>query len=161
MKVVRRAKCNRGNTSVGSMPGALVIQTRSSLWYLQSLLNLAQHAFFKQPHDVRSELRLRPSVVRSEPSARCTMPGSVSAARMNVSRPIIPNWSVTMPMGMLVTRPATETQSLDPELDLDPDPPAGFLRDPPSAPHRAELLSPGNLGPSALEEAGFPDEFRF
>ncbi len=56
------------------------------------------------------ELRLRPSVVRSEPSARWTMPGSVSAARMNVSKPIIPNWSVTMPTGMLVTRPGTQTE---------------------------------------------------
>lgn len=56
------------------------------------------------------ELRLRPSVVRSEPRARWTMPGSVSAARMNVRRPIIPNWSVTMPTGILVTRPGTQKQ---------------------------------------------------
>lgn len=54
------------------------------------------------------ELRLRPSVVRSEPSARWTMPGSVSAARMNVNKPIIPNWSVTIPTGMLVTRPEVQ-----------------------------------------------------
>jgi hypothetical protein len=33
------------------------------------------------------------------------MPGSVSAARINVSKPIIPNWSVTIPPGMFVTRP--------------------------------------------------------
>lgn len=54
------------------------------------------------------ELRLRPSVVRSEPRARWTMPGSVSAARMNVNKPIIPNWSVTIPTGMLVTRPEVQ-----------------------------------------------------
>lgn len=35
------------------------------------------------------------------------MPGSVSAARMNVSSPIMPNWSVTIPEGMFVTRPVT------------------------------------------------------
>lgn len=51
------------------------------------------------------ELRLSPSVVRSLPSAKCTMPGSVSAARIKVSKPIIPNWSVTIPPGMFVTRP--------------------------------------------------------
>lgn len=54
------------------------------------------------------EFKLRPSVVRSLPSAKCTMPGSVSAARMNVNRPIMPNWSVTMPGGMFVTRPAAK-----------------------------------------------------
>lgn len=51
------------------------------------------------------ELRLSPSVVRSLPKARWTIPGSVSAARMNVSSPIIPNWSVTIPKGMFVTLP--------------------------------------------------------
>ena len=48
---------------------------------------------------------MRPSVVRSVPSARDTRFGSVSAARMNVSRPIIPNWSVTIVAGMFVTIP--------------------------------------------------------
>ena len=52
-----------------------------------------------------SELRLRPSVVRSAPRARDTRLGSVSAALMNVSRPIIPNWSTTMLAGILVTNP--------------------------------------------------------
>lgn len=51
------------------------------------------------------EFRLRPNVVKSLPNARCTIPGSVSAALINVNRPIIPNWSVTIPWGMLVTRP--------------------------------------------------------
>lgn len=54
------------------------------------------------------EFRLSPSVVRSLPRARCTIPGSVSAARINVSRPIMPNWSVTIPEGMFVTRPAAK-----------------------------------------------------
>lgn len=44
--------------------------------------------------------------MRSLPNARWTIPGSVSAARINVRRPIIPNWSVTIPEGMFVTRPA-------------------------------------------------------
>lgn len=52
------------------------------------------------------EFKLSPSVVRSLPRARWTIPGSVSAARINVSRPIMPNWSVTIPEGMFVTRPA-------------------------------------------------------
>ena len=52
-----------------------------------------------------SELRLRPSVVKSVPSARDTKFGSVSAARMKVSSPIIPNWSVTIVAGMFVTIP--------------------------------------------------------
>lgn len=52
------------------------------------------------------EFKLSPSVVRSLPSARWTIPGSVSAARINVNRPIMPNWSVTIPEGMFVTRPA-------------------------------------------------------
>lgn len=43
------------------------------------------------------EFRLRPNVVKSLPNARCTIPGSVSAALINVNRPIIPNWSVTIP----------------------------------------------------------------
>lgn len=55
------------------------------------------------------ELRLRPSVVRSLPNAKCTIPRSVSAARINVNRPIIPNWSVTIPDGMFVTRPGERT----------------------------------------------------
>lgn len=54
------------------------------------------------------EFKLSPSVVRSLPSARCTIPGSVSAARINVRRPTMPNWSVTIPEGMFVTRPAAE-----------------------------------------------------
>lgn len=31
--------------------------------------------------------------------------GSASAALMNVKRPTMPNWSVTIPGGMFVTRP--------------------------------------------------------
>lgn len=54
------------------------------------------------------ELRLSPSVVRSLPNARWTIPGSVSAARMKASSPIIPNWSVTIPEGMFVTLPVKE-----------------------------------------------------
>ena len=52
-----------------------------------------------------SELRLSPSVVKSAPNAKETRFGSVSAARMKVNRPIMPNWSVTMDVGMLVTKP--------------------------------------------------------
>lgn len=57
------------------------------------------------PSSYSGEFKLSPSVVRSLPSARWTIPGSVSAARINVSRPIMPNWSVTIPEGMFVTRP--------------------------------------------------------
>lgn len=34
------------------------------------------------------------------PSAKATRPGSVSAALIKVSRPIIPNWSCTILAGM-------------------------------------------------------------
>ena len=51
------------------------------------------------------ELRLRPNVVRSLPSANCTRLESVSAALMNVNNPTMPNGSVTMPAGMLVILP--------------------------------------------------------
>ena len=54
----------------------------------------------------RTWLRLRPSEVRSAPSAKDTRCWSVSAARINVSSPIIPNWSVTIEGGMLVTVPS-------------------------------------------------------
>ena len=53
-----------------------------------------------------SELRLRPRVVRSAPRARLTRLGSVSAARMKVRSPIIPNWSTTILAGIFVTSPA-------------------------------------------------------
>lgn len=59
----------------------------------------------KEKKTYSGEFRLRPNVVKSLPNARCTIPGSVSAALINVNRPIIPNWSVTIPWGMLVTRP--------------------------------------------------------
>lgn len=52
------------------------------------------------------ELRLSPRVVRSIPGARATRFGSFSAARMNVSSPTMPNWSITMPCGMFDTVPA-------------------------------------------------------
>lgn len=54
-----------------------------------------------------SELRLSPRVVRSAPRARLTKLGSVSAARIKVRSPIIPNWSTTMLGGIFVTNPAT------------------------------------------------------
>lgn len=115
------------------------------------------------------ELRLRPSVVRSEPSARWTIPGSVSAARINVNKPIIPNWSVTMPTGMLVTRPVDVSQHharagvcVRAQVCVCVSPSGSTW-----IPFfcwllllGAELLSPGNFGPSELG-AGFPDEFRF
>jgi hypothetical protein len=56
-------------------------------------------------YKLTSELRLRPRVVRSAPRARETRFGSVSAARINVKSPIIPNWSVTIEGGMFVTSP--------------------------------------------------------
>ena len=51
------------------------------------------------------EFRFSPKVVRSMPGASATRLGSVSAARMNVSKPTIPNWSVTMPPGIFDTVP--------------------------------------------------------
>ena len=59
------------------------------------------------------ELRLSPSVVRSMPGARATRLMSVSAARMNVRRPTIPNWSTTIPAGMLEIVPTTPAHSLN------------------------------------------------
>lgn len=51
------------------------------------------------------EFRLRPNAVRSCPIANETRFGSLSAALMNVSNPIIPNWLLTIVGGMFVTRP--------------------------------------------------------
>ena len=50
----------------------------------------------KVGYRLTSELRLSPNVVKSAPNAKDTKFGSVSAARMKVKRPIMPNWSVTM-----------------------------------------------------------------
>ena len=52
------------------------------------------------------ELRLSPNVVRSMPGANARRLESVSAARINVKSPTIPNWSFTIPCGMLDTVPA-------------------------------------------------------
>lgn len=49
--------------------------------------------------------RFRPRVIKSQPKATDMSCGSASAALMNVKRPTIPNWSVTIPGGMFVTRP--------------------------------------------------------
>lgn len=68
--------------------------------------NLKATVFRVERPTYSGEFKLSPSVVRSLPSARWTIPGSVSAARINVNRPIMPNWSVTIPEGMFVTRPA-------------------------------------------------------
>ena len=46
--------------------------------------------------------------MRSMPGARATRFGSVSAARMNVNRPTIPNWSPTIPDGMFEMVPRGE-----------------------------------------------------
>ena len=46
--------------------------------------------------------------MRSMPGARATRFGSVSAARMNVNRPTIPNWSPTIPAGMFEMVPKNE-----------------------------------------------------
>lgn len=43
--------------------------------------------------------------MRSVPRDSVTRLGSVSAARMNVSRPTMPNWLFTMVAGMFVTLP--------------------------------------------------------
>ena len=51
------------------------------------------------------ELRFKPNVVRSIPGARATRLGSFSAALINVNRPTIPNWSLTIPLGMFETVP--------------------------------------------------------
>jgi len=51
------------------------------------------------------ELRFSPRAVRSCPSASETRFGSVSAARINVSSPTMPNWSFTILAGMCVTFP--------------------------------------------------------
>ena len=42
------------------------------------------------------------------PKAKVTRFGSVSAALMNVNKPIIPNWSVTICFGMLEKVPKTK-----------------------------------------------------
>ena len=42
------------------------------------------------------------------PRASVTRFGSVSAARMNVNNPIMPNWSVTMPTGIFVITPVKD-----------------------------------------------------
>lgn len=76
--------------------------TRSMSWPL----SYGEHWLTSRAVTYSGEFKLSPSVVRSLPRARWTMPGSVSAARMNVSSPIMPNWSVTIPEGMFVTRPA-------------------------------------------------------
>lgn len=52
------------------------------------------------------ELRFKPSVVRSIPGANAMRLWSFSlAALMKVNRPAIPNWSVTIPDGILDTMP--------------------------------------------------------
>ena len=52
------------------------------------------------------ELRFNPNVVRSIPGARAMRLWSFSlAARRNVRSPAIPNWSVTIPEGILDTIP--------------------------------------------------------
>jgi len=62
-------------------------------------------------HTYSWELRLRPSEVKSTPGANATRLASVSAARININKPIIPNWSETIPLGMFVTVPAEENVS--------------------------------------------------
>lgn len=74
--------------------------------YLQVEESLKPTLFGVEQLTYSGEFKLSPSVVRSLPRARWTIPGSVSAARINVNRPIMPNWSVTIPEGMFVTRPA-------------------------------------------------------
>ena len=65
--------------------------------------------WFKTDSSTHSgELRFKPNVVRSIPGAKATRLGSVSAALINVNKPTIPNWSATIPGGMLVTRPGTK-----------------------------------------------------
>lgn len=54
------------------------------------------------------EFRFSPSAVRSCPIASDTRFGSDSAARINVSSPIMPNWLFTIVGGMFVTRPLGE-----------------------------------------------------
>lgn len=49
---------------------------------------------------------MSPSVVKSIPGANATRLWSLSAARINVSNPTIPNWSITIPDGIFVTVPA-------------------------------------------------------
>lgn len=97
----------------GELGVQVSVQERKLQWVLatvnvktQCLLNTKTTVLGVEQLTYSGEFKLSPSVVRSLPRARWTIPGSVSAARINVNRPIMPNWSVTIPEGMFVTRPA-------------------------------------------------------
>lgn len=57
-------------------------------------------------YKLSGELRFSPSAVKSCPNAKDTRLGSVSAARINVKSPTMPNWSFTILPGMFVTLPS-------------------------------------------------------